>query len=144
MIDHDFTPLVSRLREAARQAVKGGAIAQSASHPDAELLELCAKVLDLRAECAAIDREARKMPIPFMNNPAFEAEIKKRDEVHNSLRTPLARLCKFRAKTAAGIYAKAHVLRVSVHAPKLALSVAEDLINCPGLRASLWPATEEA
>jgi hypothetical protein len=146
MSEHEFTTLVSRLRDAACQAAKGGAIAESAPHPDAELLELCAKVLDLRAEYSAIDREARKMSDPpFMGNPAFAAEMQKRDEVKDSCRAPMARLCKFQAKTAAGIYAKAHVLRVSHGgAPRLALSVAEDLINCPGLRASLWPATERA
>jgi hypothetical protein len=76
-----------------------------------------------------------------MCNPAYEAGMQKRDAVRNLLRSPTARLCRFQAQSAAGIYAKAHVLRVNHGgAPRLAHSVAEDLINCPGLRASLWPA----
>jgi len=144
MSTHEFSPLVARLRDAACQAVKVGAIAEGAPHPDAELLELCAKVLDLRAEHDAIDREARKMPDAFVDNPAFKAEMDKRDNVTNSWRTPLARISKFPAKTAVGIYAKAHVLRIGRgDAPRLALSLAEDLVRCPGLRASLWPAERE-
>jgi len=51
MSDHDFTPLVARLREAACQAVKGGTIAQSAPHPDAEFLELCVSCV---RRCSAV------------------------------------------------------------------------------------------
>jgi hypothetical protein len=41
----------------------------------------------------------------------------------------------------AGIYAKAAVVRASkTGAADLAMSLAQDLLGCPGLRASLWPA----
>jgi hypothetical protein len=57
----------------------------------------------------------------------------------------LSAIRKLRAKTAAGIYAKALVCRCSrTGAPFLAMSLAEDLIACPGLRVSLWPAVEGA
>jgi hypothetical protein len=145
MSQHEFGPLVARLREVAREAARGGPMAQPAPHPDAELVELCARVLDLRAEADAFSREARKMHNPIMGNPAFEAELKKRNACDNACRSPMARISKFEAKTPVGIYAKAHVLRTSHgHAPSLALSLAYDLTTCPGLRAILWPATEGA
>jgi hypothetical protein len=55
----------------------------------------------------------------------------------------MARIRKIKATTAAGIYAKAAVVRTSkTGAADLAMSLAEDLLDCPGLRASLWPAQE--
>jgi hypothetical protein len=55
----------------------------------------------------------------------------------------MARVGKIAANTAAGVYVKAMVLRASYGtAPQLALSIARDLVNCPGLRSALWPAGE--
>jgi hypothetical protein len=61
------------------------------------------------------------------------------------------RIRKMKATTAAGIYAKAAVVRASrTGAADLAMSLAQDpwtvqdLLDCPGLRASLWPAGEGA
>ncbi len=43
--------------------------------------------------------------------------------------------------TPAGIYAKALLVRSSTTgATELAMSLAIDLLDCPGLRESLWPA----
>jgi hypothetical protein len=48
---------------------------------------------------------------------------------------------KLRATTPAGIFAKALVVRSShTGAAVLAMSLADELIACPGLRQSLWPA----
>lgn len=56
----------------------------------------------------------------------------------------LTAIRKIKATTAAGIYAKAMVVRASKTGAKLlAMSLAEDLIACPGLRESLWPAQKE-
>ena len=56
----------------------------------------------------------------------------------------LSRIRKLRAGTGAGIYAKAMVLRASISgAPYLAVSLAEDLIACKELRATLFPAERE-
>ena len=44
-----------------------------------------------------------------------------------------------------GIYAKAAIVRASkTGAQDLAMSLAQDLLDCPGLRTSLWPAGEDA
>jgi hypothetical protein len=57
----------------------------------------------------------------------------------------MVRIRKMKATTAAGIYAKAAVVRASkTGAADLAMSLAEDLLACPGLRAALWPAGEDA
>jgi hypothetical protein len=53
----------------------------------------------------------------------------------------LREIRKVRATTAAGIYAKAPVVRASrTGANVLAMSLAEDLVDCAELRQSLWPA----
>jgi hypothetical protein len=140
MSSHDYAPIVARLRDLARTAADSGKHQKAPANPDAELLELCSLVMDLRAEHDSIDREARKMPRAFMTNPAFAAEMKKKDALVAKWRSPLARVSKFEAKTAAGVYAKAHILRMSLGcAPRLAQSLADDLVNCEGLRAQLWP-----
>jgi hypothetical protein len=56
---------------------------------------------------------------------------------------PLIRIRKMKATAAAGIFAKAAVVRASkTGAADLAMSLAEDLLAAPGLRAALWPAEE--
>lgn len=60
-----------------------------------------------------------------------------------SAKPALIRIRKMKTTTAAGIYAKAAVVRASkTGAADLAMSLAQDLLDCPGLRASLWPAGE--
>lgn len=135
--------VVFQLRAIATQAAMTGQVAEAAPHPDAELLTLCATVLDLSAKADAIDREARRLYYPA-DYPKFKAEIAKREGAKGERRSPMMRICKFSAKTAAGVYAKALVLRdCGGTAPALALSIADDLANCPGLRSSLWPAEQQ-
>jgi hypothetical protein len=135
---------VAQLRKVAAIAARTGNAPASPPHPDADLLQLCATILDMRAEYDAIDREARKMPGPYRGNPNFDAELDKRDRVKRACMAPMARVGKVAATTAAGVYAKAMVLRASHGAPQLALSIAEDLVSCPGLRSALWPVGEAA
>jgi hypothetical protein len=76
------------------------------------------------------------------------AHYGERDRLHEEYRRGIAkakpllrRMAKLRVTTAAGIYAKAPLVRASrTGAPVLAMSLAADMIDCPGLRASLWPA----
>jgi hypothetical protein len=57
----------------------------------------------------------------------------------------LRRVGKLRATTPAGIYAKALLVRMAPSgAPKLAASLAEELVECKALRAVLWPSGEGA
>jgi hypothetical protein len=58
-------------------------------------------------------------------------------------RQPLSRrLRKIKAQKPAGIYAKALLVQSRPASAELALCLAEDLVTCKPLRASLWPATE--
>lgn len=114
-------------------------------HPDAALLEMCATYLDLCAEADAIDREARRQPSPCRGNPEFDAARGRCKEKEMEAKCILARLGKTQAATAAGVYAKATIVvtkRGYMSAPNFMLSLAEDLVRCPGLRAILWPAGE--
>ena len=52
----------------------------------------------------------------------------------------LTQVGKMSAASPAGIYAKALLVRASKSgAASLAMSLAEDMIGCPALRATLWP-----
>jgi hypothetical protein len=63
-----------------------------------------------------------------------EREVRKAKPLLQSIR-------KLHATTGPGIFAKALVVRASVTgAAKLAMSLAEDLVACKELRATLWPA----
>ena len=78
----------------------------------------------------------------------MQAFVQERDRIwvdHDSAimkaKPLMNRIRKIRAQTAAGIFAKALVVRSSrTAAPVLAMSLAEDLIANNALRASLWPA----
>lgn len=135
----DLEPVIARLRQIAAEAGDHLLLGDGPPNPDAKLLDLCATILDVDAEAKAIDREAR---INFNHRmPDFRAEMDKRDIVQKRAVVPIGRVSKIEAKTAAGIYAKALVLRHRAGYPStLALSLANDFINCPGLRSALWPA----
>jgi hypothetical protein len=116
-------------------------------HPDAELLLACATYLDLRAEAAAIEREARgdvqQQRGAYIGNPVFDAARAWRMEKEAEAIRILNRLGKMHATAAAGIYAEATVVvmqRGYISAPNFMLSLATDLVSNPTLRASLWPA----
>jgi hypothetical protein len=144
MSDQNFPEGVLGLRLLAAAAVLTGNAAETPAHPDAALLELCEQVLDLHAKHEAIWREARMMHDPFVGNPKYEAEMAKREECVATWKPLLGRIGKIRSKTGVGVYAKAMVLRNSYGtAPRLVLSLAEDLVTCPGLRAAIWPAAAE-
>ncbi len=139
----DFGATLDRLRRIASQAASDGTVSEPAPHPDAQLLTLCAEVIDLHAASNAIWREARKLVPAMMGNPAYAAELANRHVVVNKRRSRMMRIPKIPAKTAAGVYAKAYVLKLSYGAaPQLAKSIATDLVACPGLRSALWPAGE--
>lgn len=136
----DLAPAIEKLRALAAEAVKSGSVTEPEPHPDADLLTLCMTILEGHAEADAIYREALRNFCNDIANSAFAAEMQKRDAAQDRLRSPMARVGKIAAKTAPGVYAKALVLReCGGTASKLAVSVANDLINCPGLRSVLWP-----
>lgn len=132
---------IAALRKLASRAGTTS-LPEAPTSADAKLLELCTTILEGHAEIDAIWREAQKIkPCNMFTNPVYAAEMEKRRNVRNRLLSPMIRLSKLSAKTGAGVYAKAAVLRCSRgSAERLALSLANDLTACPGLRASLWPA----
>ena len=88
------------------------------------------------------DPDLTHVPVVVLTAKELSAEELILDERAKHLTRAAA---KIEARTAAGIFAKAMVVRASRSgAAGLGVSLAEDLINCPGLRASLWPAENQS
>ena len=137
----NFADTLAQLRAVADG--RSSAPEKTEQHPDAELLQYRAAYLDLCAEIDAIYREARKLPVPYVGNPDYDAALARRDEKKTAAKRVLGRLGKMHASTAAGIFAKATIVVTAggcMTAPKFILSLATDLVSNPTLRASLWPA----
>jgi hypothetical protein len=97
---------------------------------------------------AAAQRERELPAAAFMcKTPAETVALEKAREGRRSAEknysAMLRAAAKIKATTAAGIFAKALAVRSSKSgAADLGVSLAQDLLDCPGLRASLWPAGE--
>jgi hypothetical protein len=98
------------------------------------------------------DREvARAIPGWAHNDGHDPAARKEHDRLYEAsiegikrAKPLLRRIRKMRAVTGPGIFAKALSRAVLITgAADLAMSLAEDLITCEGLRATLWPAGPE-
>jgi hypothetical protein len=136
----DFTGAIAQLRLLAATSADN-ALTEGPVNADRQLLDLCADALHslVHAERAYAARVVRR----------FDAEDNALMEEYQagtkSAKPLMHRIRKMKATTAAGIYAKAAVVRASrTGAADLAMSLAKDLLDCPGLRASLWPAGEDA
>jgi hypothetical protein len=138
----DHMGAIERLKALATQS--GSALlSEGPTHPDHSVLALCAEAHDLRAAEQAEWRRGRDMPHSNMENPDYAAMMAERDKIQNQHRSVLTRIGKIKSATPAGVYAKATIVRDRYStAHQLAVSLAEDLIALPGLRASLWPAGE--
>jgi hypothetical protein len=85
--------------------------------------------------------------VAYSQPPATAEENGLREElrdaagvVDNRAKQLTRQAAKLRAMTPAGIFAKALAVRSShTGAAVLAMSLADELIACPGLRQSLWP-----
>jgi hypothetical protein len=146
-------PAIARFREITAQSANNQLLAEGPAHPDAELLDLCAEALHLMTHAERCTKEWHALPRPShwdwnWESPegrAFRSGLDRLSDDRAAAITKskpiMGRIRKIPAATAAGIYAKALVVRAScTSAPVLAMSLAEDLIRCPGLRVSLWPA----
>src|SRR5437868_4870248 len=140
----DLQPAIDRLKAIVAHSGDRLLLADGPPNPDAELLDLCAEALHhlKEAEKAYQSRPA------WRGGGSWTAEKKqldyqlsaKSEEHHNKERRPMFRAKKMRATTAAGIYAKALCVRCSrTGAAEFAMSLAEDLVSNPALRACLWP-----
>lgn len=139
---------IERLKAIADQATHA-LLTEGPVHPDYKLLDLCAEIGYRRKFADAADKRRSAAPAaPWMcktPEQALEmAEAKNDEEMAGKKYSHLLReAAKLRATTAAGIYAKAIAVRASrTGAQLLAISLADDLIACPGLRESLWSARE--
>jgi hypothetical protein len=134
---------IARFREIVAENNNSLLLADGGPHsPDAALLDLCAEALHLlthaeRARAAMLAMPAREERERRERARHFEDY---RDGIRRA-KPLLSRIRKLRATTGPGIYAKALVVRASITgAPHLAKSLAEDLVACDALRATLWAA----
>jgi hypothetical protein len=80
---------------------------------------------------------------PWNANGPWQQSLRDDDGYRKSAQSYLRKAAKIPAKTPAGIYAKAMVARCTrTGAAGLAMSMAEDFLNIPMLRAGLWPNEE--
>lgn len=107
------------------------------------MLDLCAEVLhDLKAaERAYASRDLTQSNWTAADRAADEQLMHTYHDGIKRAAPPLRLVAKLPATTAAGIYAKAMVVRASATwAAGLAMLLAEDLVACEELRKMLWPA----
>jgi hypothetical protein len=151
---------LSRLFEIPMESAEHLILANGPVSPDAALLDQAAEALHLMQQAVQAEeryREILRRPKPKKSSLAsllggvdpHEARIRAQAETHwdesraliQRARTLMRALAKQQAQTAAGIYAKALVVRGSrTGAEVLARSLARDLAALPALRASLWQA----
>lgn len=128
---------VARMKEIAAQSGDSLLLANGPPHPDHELLDTCAEAMQQVKR--AKELWAQWEPPDSRNNHLLECQAA--DARTTQL---LRRAGRIRATTAAGIFAKALLVRCSRTIPVgLAITLAEDLIDNPVLRRSLWPTTSE-
>ena len=130
---------ITRLREITAESANNQFLGNGPAHRDGWLLDLCAAALHLLTH----GEEALARCHAEHHGPNANASFDEYRRDISRAKPLLRRIAKLPAATAAGIYAKALVVRASrTGAPVLARTLAADLIACPGLRASLWPAQE--
>jgi hypothetical protein len=146
----DFTTAIARLREIANTSADN-ALTEGPVNADRQLLDLCAEALHslVHAERAYHSRDWSHLGSKLTEAEAEALRLKDAglmadyNDGRKSAKPAMIRIRRMKATTAAGIYAKAAVVRASkTGAADLAMSLAQDLLDCPGLRASLWPAGE--
>ncbi|HWA81678.1 MAG TPA: hypothetical protein VG848_15375 [Acetobacteraceae bacterium] len=137
---------MEQLRRIASTAREQPLSGEETPHPDAELLEFCAEISHQRKIADAAWRRFTEESLSLWCTSA------RADALYGASRKETQRLDfllreagKLRAKTGAGIYAKAlAITRLRNGGLGLCKSLAEDLIASPALRATLWGAEPEA
>jgi hypothetical protein len=143
----DFSTAIARLRKIATTSADN-ALTEGPVNADRQLLDLCAEALHALVHAERANR-SRSWDYSKTETEIAVQRIKNAELMGEyyggtkSAKPAMSRIRKMKATTAAGIYAKAAVVRASkTGAADLAMSLAQDLLDCPGLRASLWPAGE--
>jgi hypothetical protein len=142
-------PTIDRMKAIAAQS-SDALLTEGPVHPDHQLLDACSEAMHLfkQAKAARTERHAASLEQADRRVSAEELRLDKAlfarwQDLDAQGAAVLRRAKKLRAVTPAGIYAKALLVRsTKTGAREMAMSLAEDLINCPGLRSTLWPATE--
>jgi hypothetical protein len=144
----DLDPTIERLRAIAARA--GDALlTEGPVQPDHQLLDLCAEALHLLKQSNAMWKA--RDAVRWVNRKEWAEEDRKKDDdlfkAASAMKRRAAKILwlakKLPAKTPAGIYAKALIVRTSrTGAAELAMSLADDLISSAAVRATLWPAGE--
>jgi hypothetical protein len=138
-------PVIARIAAIATQSYNSLLLADGPPNPDYELLDLCSEAMHAlkqaeRAYDAWPGYDRPRTDEDRARDHAFLAEARTQTTIAKRL---MRRAGTMKATTAAGIYAKALLVRSSVSgAAVLAHSLADDFIACDGLRASLWPSMD--
>ena len=143
----DLQPAIDRLKAIVAYSGDRLLLADGPPNPDAALLDLCSEALHHLKEA---EKAAQNRPVVSYYKTGkdltaeewqLDNELCAKSREHNSkAKRPMFRARKMRATTAAGIYAKALCVRCSrTGAAEFAMSLAEDLVSNPALRAALWP-----
>jgi hypothetical protein len=141
-----LAPAVARLKQIATQS-QDAILMEGAVNPDHRLLDLCADALHYLSHAEKALGARRRLEWLNLKGEERDAAVARDrqlfaewQEFEGRGKPPLMAISKLKATTAAGIYAKAMVVRASkTGASGLAMTLAADLLDCPGLRASLWP-----
>jgi hypothetical protein len=153
----ELAATIERLRTIAAEAGDHLLLGDGPPHPDHKLLDLCAEALHWRRRSDVAEKEFRKRQ--EVARTACEAQRRHITDTERganmvayldwqghekSMKRILFEAKRIRAQSAAGIYAKALIVRsTQTGATLMAMSLADDLIACPGLRESLWPGKAE-
>jgi hypothetical protein len=139
----DLTAAMAQLRHIALTSADN-ALTEGPVNADRLLLDLCADALHALVHAERSLRTCQEAP-RTVSHAVRSGHYEDYQHGTTTAKPPLARIKKIKATTAAGIYAKAAIVRASrTGAADLAISLAQDLLDCPGLRAALWPAGEVA
>lgn len=142
----DFTVTIAQLRHIALTSADN-ALTEGPVNADRQLLDLCAEALHALVHAKRSWQTGREVFDASRTTPenlrVWQGHFADAENSETAAKPALGRIKKIKATTAAGIYAKAAVVRASrTGARDLAMSLAQDLLDCPGLRSALWPAGE--
>jgi hypothetical protein len=154
---------IARFFKIANEAAEHALLANGPVTPDADLLDAAALALHLMSQAEQITEKRRELldrprPEPsglqILTGAVHPKEARtlakadllweERDALIKRAKSIMRVLARQPAKTAAGVYAKALIVRGSqTGAQALAQSLARDLAALPALRASLWSEAQQ-
>ena len=143
------TDALAVFRSLADRSADALLLSDGPPHPDVELLNIAADVLDLkqkRMEAFNIawdgwHAEASKLGQRAIDNRVARMRVVKGYQNHIVRLAHLA--SKQPATTPAGIYAKCHVVRNLLGSGGIVASLVADILHNPAIRAALWPSNPE-